>query len=436
MSAPAYTTKRFPTMDVLRGIAILGILLANISAFSSPSTAITARDVSLGPGTELFLALRDLFVSGKMRSMLAMLFGAGLYLQYAQAMAKYEASFQSWPYRREGPPGWATWPGPYWRRTLWLAVLGAIHGIFIWYGDILFVYSLTAFITCLFAHKLKDKVILWIASSVLAVYGLGSLALTALMAFSPQSNTPAKFGVPLLDRFMSAAGETAIYQSASYLDQFLHRLVLFTLNQFLLVFILPASISLFLIGAMLARRGVFADPQAHMGDIKKLLAVGLGLGIPLNALPLVFMLAGSKIELVIFTETFSAPILALGVLAIILLAAQKLGPLTGVFQSVGKVALSCYLMQSLLATTIFYGWGFGQYGRLEWPGLLAVVAGIWVVNVVFAVAWTKKFSIGPVEWAWRSLAAGRAQPWVSRAPAPAPQPAGGPPPVMGPPDAP
>ncbi len=84
--------------------------------------------------------------------------------------------------------------------------------------------------------------------------------------------------------------------------------------------------------------------------------------------------------------------------------------LTGLLADVGRMALTNYLLQTIICTTIFYGHGLGLFGRVERVGQIAIVAGVWVVSLVVSPLWLRRFRYGPFEWAWRSLTYGRRQP--------------------------
>jgi uncharacterized protein len=384
-------SNRILSLDVLRGIAILGILLANIQSFAQPTAAVL---MGLGQfdysGTEEWVvALRSLLVSGKFRGMLAILFGVGLYLQYQKRKDQGKA-----------------WPFGYLTRTGWLILFGAIHAIFIWYGDILFLYGLTALLAVMFV-RLTDKV-LWICITVGFVI---TFLVGLLQAWSMGATTDAGFDLGI--EMLTMSGEAQIYAEGTYLQQLSHRLVIFGLFLFSLLFLLPSTLSLFLFGILIGRHGVLAAPSKNGAWVKGILAVGL-LAVFLNAVPLMIHASGTATVLdfnmmvdISFSMLMAPLYLLLGAIAV---EKGSHGFFTRMLENVGRTAFSCYILQSILATVLFYSWGFGFFNQYDLVEQLAFVAGIWVVVIVFASLWLQRYQMGPLEWAWRSLSQKRKMP--------------------------
>ncbi|MCU0316778.1 MAG: DUF418 domain-containing protein [Fimbriimonadaceae bacterium] len=389
------TKNRIASFDFLRGVAILGILLANIAAFASPSLASMMSGMANEPGPlGFFEALRDGFVSGKFRGMLAILFGVGLYLQSVKRSSHGE-----------------DWTKGYIRRTIWLLVLGLIHGIFIWWGDILFLYAISALVAC-FMVKLDDKLLLWIAGGVIGFYallGMGGGLLFSLPAFSSAFAAGGEATDPV-SVFMSAANEQRVYGAGTYLDQLIHRLLLSVVLLFSNLFMMPTVLGLMLFGIWVARSGVLANPSAHPEKVKPLFIVG-AVALVLNLVPAIVYPMGVMISsfwaeagLAYFASIFYLLVGAL------LVERFRTSGFVRAIANVGNVALSCYLMQSILCTFFFYSIGFGFFGKLDAIQQLAVVGVVWVINIVFANLWLSRFSLGPVEWLWRSVSEKRKLP--------------------------
>ena len=147
--------------------------------------------------------------------------------------------------------------------------------------------------------------------------------------------------------------------------------------------------------------------------------IGLGLGLPLNLAVLMFWQSGNVLGATGYVEMLAGPVLSIGYLALILswVASGKADGLARQVAKVGRMALSNYLLQTLVCTTIFYSWGFGLFERLTELQALAVVPLVWAINVLFTNFWLARFELGPVEWAWRSLSEKRRFP-IRRAPEP------------------
>ncbi len=383
------TSGRIQALDLARGVAVLGILLANIHSFGTP----TAHEMMSGSShptvgfDRVFEMLSLAFVNGKFRAMLAMLFGAGLFLQY-QKRSKIEGN----------------WPGGYLKRSLFLLLIGLIHGFLIWFGDILGLYSMVSFGACLLAtatESVRKKVFFGLLGLNLLVAFAFIAVMLAMAAF------PNALGSPSGNSLF--ANETAIFSSGTYIQQLGIRALMYGSGLASGIFLLPLLTCLFMFGSDLARNGVFEAGEEHREAIRKLLVIGLGVGLPASMLVWFGWNAKNVLPLQMIPELLTGPILAAGYLGVVLAWSRSgfLRPIQKLFTNVGRLALTNYLMQSILCTTIFYSWGFGLFGKLDAKGLLMVVGGVWIVCIVFSALYLRKFSIGPVEWLWRRMTEGR-----------------------------
>lgn len=376
---------RIATLDVIRGVAILGILIANITAFGWPEMAAwtTGRPFHIGPHDELVNAFRHWLVSGKMRSLLSMLFGVGMYLQWSKRQA-------------QGLP----WPGTYIKRMLILAAIGAFHGIFIWYGDILFLYAALGLLS-FWLVNVSDKVLILLAA--------GAISFSTLLGVGLDAITMQGLGREVGAGFFG--NEAQVYASANYLDQLGFRAGMWVSMLAQIPFVGLHLGGMFALGVVLGRTGILANPSRHKMPIKILLLLGAA-GLAVNALPVLLKMSGSRYSINNMIEMGLAAPMALGYAAVIAVAVERgwLRAVTTILGRVGQVALSVYLLTSLICTTLFYGWGLGWFGKLAMPQLMAVVVVVWVVVTTFAILWTQKFQFGPVEWLWRSLTLGRKLP--------------------------
>jgi uncharacterized protein len=365
---------RIPALDVLRGFAVLGILIANIPFFASLDFAGMGAGRARYSGVDLWLeTLTTVFVAGKMRSTLAILFGIGVWLQY-QKRSQIEGN----------------WPGGYLRRSLCLAVIGIFHGLFLWHGDILFFYAGMSVLTALLVkvNEVALKTIIGIGFGLSLIIGVGFVLL--LNAF-PMANDPAlaAYGVPFV--------------SGTYLDQVKARLFLYPVTTLILFFQAGAMLPLFLLGALWGKSGVLANPSKYPNARKAALGVGFGIGLPLNLLGFLKLKGNENIG--VLMEFSGGPVMAIGIVMLGAIIVER-GGLTLVTKNlakVGRVALTTYLSQSLLASLVCYSWGFGLIGRVTYTQQLEIVAGIWVMNILFARLWLRRYAMGPVEWLLRSL---------------------------------
>lgn len=382
--------ERHRVMDVLRGIAILGIFIANISAFTMPY--LEDRFGSGGEVRAADLQLFDGFVTafgaGKFRTALAMLFGMGLAILCASALDK-------------GQP----WPGKYLKRTLFLALIGCFHGIFLWWGDILFVYALTALVMC-FLAQVSREFLIGIFWACAAANFLCGLCLGGFVLLSPGGGGGGE--ASSFSFWPLGAGDAeAALNSGSLLTIWGYNAALFLFSSVVLgsgsVFLL---IGLFALGMVWARDGVLLNPDQFPRARNWTLALGLGVGIPTNLLAIPLSSDPRFLTGAAVWESTFGPMLALGwVMAVAVLVARRGVGQAVILERVGRVALSVYLLQSLLMTTFVYG--FKLFGKLPVPALVAIIPAMWAVCILFATLWLRWYRMGPVEWAWRSMIEGK-----------------------------
>lgn len=371
-NAPGPTlTNRIQSLDFLRGSAILGILVANIAAFAGPTFAESTRTI----GPDWLAATVQALVTGKFRSLLCILFGVGMYLHLAkrgfhpQAIKKYR------------------------RRYLVLLGFGAFHALFIWFGDILFYYALVA-IVAVWMVRAPSKTLGVLASLALAV----SLIMGAFIDLLD-------FLVPHSDGTLFPE-ELRVFQLGTYIDQVVLRAKIMLVGLVQTPVICFQILGLMLVGILIARSGFLADPHRDPKLQKTLLIVG-AVGLVLNLLPLALSPTGEELNLTVelgVSHFLSVGYLALGTLFAHSGVARRLVKMVA---DVGQLALTNYILQSVVCTAVYYSWGGALFDRSDWLQNVMVVAGVWIVNFVFTGLWLTKYRIGPLEWLWRRLAEGR-----------------------------
>ncbi|MFI7611782.1 DUF418 domain-containing protein [Nonomuraea terrae] len=357
-------TKRIDALDVLRGVAILGTLASNIWIFTEPNGP--AGFLALGGGVvERFL----LFLSnGKFLGLLTLLFGIGLELQYRSAV-------------RKG----LRWPGRYlWRATL-LFVEGALHYVLIFEFDVLMGYAITSVIVAYLIGRSDRVVRAWMIVAG-AVHLLLVASLTALLLAGGGAVT---------------GTATSLYTEGSWPEQVAARLQNLAVYRLELILIIPMGTVLFLLGARLLRAGVFEERGAALR--RRLTVLGLGVAAPLN---LVTTFAGPAWFAV--DRYVLPPLVALGLLGLITSIVLGLrgepGPVRTAVTNVGRTALSCYVLQNLIASALCYGWGLGLAAQLDWmrPWWVPVAwAAICLLFAALASLWLRRFQRGPLELAWQ-----------------------------------
>lgn len=354
---------RIPLLDVLRGFAILGTLAMNIWLFGYPESGV------YGPVAE---GLRTLFLDGKFFAMLTLLFGVGLAIQYRAASE-----------RGRSRPVKQIW------RALLLLAEGTLHVVLLFAWDVLMGYAVTALLV-IYVLGLSERTRSAVMWTVLGLHLTFVGALTALSTlFFPVVHRGS--GPPMLTE------EGQLYLEGSYTDQVLYRATNFLDSRGEAVMTFPLMVFLFLFGVRLYRAGVFGDDRVGRTLRSRMTVWGLGLGLPLNALAVVW--PDESLDLAART-VFSVVLMLgyLGLVGLLLDRVRRTGPVAASLTAVGRTALSCYILQNLLASVLFYGWGFGLAARADHAGwMVAAWAVISLVLVTGSRWWLSRFARGPLE---------------------------------------
>ena len=404
-AGPVAATGRIDAIDVLRGFALLGILVMNIQSFAMPEAAYlnpTAYGDLEGANLYVWLAGRML-ADQKFMAIFSMLFGAGIVLMAERAEARGGAGRVH--YRRMG----------------WLLVIGMLHAHLLWFGDILVTYAVCG-MAVYPLRRLSPGRLIALGASLLAVGSTLSLGVGLSLPYWPEGELAA-----IETESWRPAPEVIEAQLAVYRSGWLTQLPVRSagalgFQTFVLVFwAFWRAAGLMLIGMALFKSGVFSaqrSPRFYAG----LIAAAVAVALPLQAygLSLDFARGWQVWSLFIGRQFNYWPSIAvgLGYVGVVMLAcrAASLRGLTRPFAAIGQTALTNYLLQTVLCTTLFYGHGFGLFGSVDRVGQIGVVAGVWAVQLAASPLWLRRFRFGPVEWAWRSLTYGERQP-LRRAPA-------------------
>ncbi|WP_280265931.1 DUF418 domain-containing protein [Nocardia wallacei] len=366
---------RLPALDVLRGIAILGTLGTNIWILTNPEGLIGylegRGDPSGAPGwTE---AVLQQLAQGKFLGLLTIMFGIGLAIQQRSAVR-----------------GGRAWPGSYPVRAGLLLLDGLLNFLFIAEFDVLMGYAVTgAVVAYVLATRERAQ-----RRGLLIAAGIHVAMLTliaAAMALAPPSGS----GDP-------QPLDPNPYADGSFWDLVVFRLENVGLFRLEPLFVVPMSIALFLLGANLFRAGLF-EP-AGRGLRRRLMVLGFAIAAPLD-----LVLGVWNGDLVLFTRYGLAPLVALGILALVAefyVERTRTGFTGRRFSEVGRMALSCYILQNLVASALCYGWGLGLAAQVS-PGArvpftVAIYLTVCAIMLTFAHLWLRRFDRGPVEWLWHS----------------------------------
>lgn len=388
---PVGAGERVAALDVLRGVAILGILVVNVELFRGPEYLLDFAGLGGLTGLDAALsALISVFAESKFITTLAFLFGLGFALQGIRAESR------------------GTSPGRLLAvRMAVLLLFGVAHAILVWSGDILVTYALIGFVFLLFHRRQPRTLLVWAALAV-AVPLLLALLFVALILLAASLDGGAEAAgaqEAQLDFFRDFAETSeAAYTSGSYAEMVAQRLreLLFLLPISLFIFG-PLVLAMMLLGAAVARSGWTADPSGHRSGIRRAAVVGLGGGLPLNIFYGISQYAfdpqtSPVAALGLFALLLGAPLLAVGYIATITLLVERSrgGAITRRLSAVGRLALTNYLVQSLVMTAIFYG--FGLYGSVGLAPALAIAAVVLALQLVLSPLYLQRFSRGPAEW--------------------------------------
>jgi uncharacterized protein len=390
---PVAEDQRIIALDVLRGVAVLGILVMNIQAFSMIRAAYlnpTALGNLEGANYWVWL-LSHLLADLKFLTIFALLFGAGIVLMSDRQKAAGRPSV-----------------GLHYRRMAWLAVIGLVHAYLFWWGDILFMYALCGMVVYPL-RRLPGWVLLPLG---LILLGIGSAFFLFLGWTTPFWPPEAIQSIRLKCQppAEAIAAEIEAWRGGWAAELALQAPV--TLRMHLTAFpfyILWRVAGLMLLGMVLYRMGLIA---ARFSRLTYLLLglMGLAIGLPI-------ILYGVHRQ---FAMNWEAPysffwgtqfnywgslLISLMWITLVMLVCKTPGlqSWTRPLAAVGRMALTNYLLQTLICTTLFFGHGFGLFGQVERVGQIGIVFAIWVFQLFLSTWWLARFRFGPMEWLWRSL---------------------------------
>ena len=437
--APISRADRIASIDVLRGFALLGILLMNIQDFGLPGAAYWNPTLwGGGDGANLgYWYINQILFEGKMRTIFSMLFGAGFLVLASRAAER-------------GPEARADLADIYYRRTWWLMLFGFLHAIFIWWGDILFPYAVCGLLLYILRNLSARTLILtgvlllipaiprtyFEAQEFQEIRQKGETALKAekdgKKLTKEQEDAKKKWEEKKKDRLPNKKKieKNVNDHRTGYWHFFKIRSeeVLKNLPQGIFQWIPWDCGSMMLIGMGLFKLGVFTGGLS-VSQYMRLGLIAYGLGIPVLAYAAWVVIQQKWDPLAPFwwgwcIYDYGRLTVALGHISVIMIFCKKewLTFLTRRLAAVGQTALSNYLLTSILMTFFFNGYGLGRFGHLQRHQLLYVVAGMWTINLVISPIWLRYYRFGPMEWVWRSLTYWRKQPMWLIQPEPPAQP--------------
>ena len=391
--SPVSITERIEILDVLRGLAICGILIGNMQWFSGYGMMPQALAAQTPVFDQVTHFLVHFFIEGKFYSIFSFLFGFGFALQIARAGERGDTRATLFK-----------------RRLFWLLVIGLLHAYLLWAGDILSIYALMGFVLILFRKKTDDVLLKWAFALVTIPIVTYVLLYIAFVSFAPPDVATT------ID-----AGQTEFWtesvrmaSTGSYfqiLTDFNLQYIVGRYAGLIFQMRLPKILAMFLLGFYAYRQGFFQDLSGHGVFIRKVLIYGLILGIVGN---IAFSaLAGNEATFPpslagvggVIAYAFGVPAFALGIIAFVATLWQKPAwhRTLAFLAPVGRMALTNYLLQTVICVFLFYGYGFGLFGQVGALAATLIALSIFGVQIVISTLWLKYFAYGPMEWIWRQL---------------------------------
>jgi uncharacterized protein len=397
---PIASIDRIDFLDILRGMSIFFIFTANIPFFSGlwffePESSI--REINWA-SDEIVRFIHYVFVDGKFYSIFSLLFGIGCVIQYNNATSKGK-SFVSF----------------FNKRMFWLLIFGLIHLFLFWAGDILTLYALLGFVLVWFVNK-SNKTLL-ITAGILILMPLANWAFMHFTEifypkgfFEFQTSVYQYFEMPLVEMNGNLRPNFQAYLlNENILDFFKMNLG----NGFTRIGMILAEgrifkvFGIFLIGIWAGRKILNGNLLTNKPFLKKVFWIGLIIGLPLNFMRGYLEFYADKNTLNEFLHTLCYALgtvpFALSIAASIALLCLNGNSFLKLFSSVGKTALTCYLVHTLVAVVIFYGIGFESVGKYGYTIIMIIATIVFLGQVMISRVWLRYFKFGPMEWLWRKL---------------------------------
>lgn len=394
--APVASADRLFSLDVVRGLAVLGILAVNAMTFAWPWAVIS--NPGLQPGFDAEAAqgwqIMHVFFQDKMRTLFSMLFGVSIFLIGGERSDRARGKLLR-------------------SRLFWLAIFGLIHGLAFWFGDILLLYAWTGLFVML-VRSWKARTLLIAGISLNLVCSALYVAMMSALAFAPpEAMASAMEGSGWASDPAKLAEAIAPFRGDA-LSVTQHVVSMWPgVVPMMLIFFLPTTAALMMIGMGLYKAGFLAGRSPAWVYGLFLIAGGGAVWMIWRETSSVVAAGFPFVETMTRPwQTFLAPLVSLGYASLLILLARfGLKLILTPLACAGRMAFTNYLSQTLIMTTIFYGGrGLGWYGHIGWPEMWMVIGGVWAAQLIWSPLWLSVFQMGPLEWGWRCLTYRRAVP--------------------------
>jgi uncharacterized protein len=401
---PVPNKERIQFLDILRGIAILFILVANIKILSGVYFIPYIQKAAMNTASLDYIMeiLAFIFVDGKFYSVFSILFGIGFAVQY-QRMNKDDKVFV--PFFR--------------KRMLGLLIIGSVHLFLIWLGDILTLYALLGFTLVWFRHFSNKRLLIWAGVLLLmpVVHWIGMYLTDTFYPryfFRLHNELVATAGLEMTGGQNNTGFNPTAYMAISSMKQLLEVNLFMPLRRLGMILMegrMFKVLALFLLGIYAGRQILENNILSKTSRLKKIILWGLLIGIPMNLLRTWTEFGNQEGVFWQFAEymlnALALTPMAIAYCAIIALIVTRHKHWLKWFAPVGRTALSNYLFQSLICIFIFYNVGLGYGGTFGYASILLIAFALFAWQIVFSTIWLRYFRFGPVEWIWRQLTYGK-----------------------------
>ena len=418
MTAATGAGPRIASLDIVRGIAVMGILAMNIVAFAMPFNAYMNPMAygTEGPADLASWVFSFVLVDGKMRGLFSFLFGASMLLVIERAEA-----------------GGASPARIHYSRMLWLLVFGLLHFYFIWFGDILAGYALVGLIAYLFRRSSVKTLMIWgvvlvvVQFLVMLLLTGGTFMLKGAAAAANPDPEMVRQWQEIHGQFGTLSGQPLAEKLALFRGPYEglvgDRLAGWFEPFFGIFYFGWETLAYFLFGMAALKTGFFRGEWA-VERYRKVALIGFAVTIPIYAaLAWVLIRDGFSVPMIMLISMAATtpirPVMVFALAALIILLTRKGGALVDRIAAAGRAAFTNYLGTSILMTSLFYGYAGGLYGTMSRAELWIVVIAMWALMLVWSKPWLERFRYGPFEWLWRSLSRWEVQPMRRPLPAPA-----------------
>ena len=384
---------RIQALDVIRGLAILGILAVNADGFAAPQSASLKPAMWLFPNvgwSALSYWIMDTLFHEKFLTIFSMLFGVSLFLVGGDGTDPRKGRILA-------------------RRLAILLVFGLSHGFGIWWGDILSLYAVTGFLM-FFCRGWRPRRLMGIGVALYAAMALSTIPTAAYPFASPSARAEATAALipdprTLADRkakTLERMAEAKASWAGAYRLNTKEYLNLLSGNPWLV----PQTLALMMIGLSLFKSGFLAGRSS---DRRYIVAIAAGAAalVPVAWLAWRVDVLERPMPWDKGLSLLLAPAVSLAYVAgLVLLLRAGAGKPLSPLAAAGRMAFTNYIAQSLIMTSIFYGGRGALMGEVDRPGLWALTIGIWILQLIWSPFWLSRFEMGPLEWVWRSLTLG------------------------------